>query len=244
MNVLVEICVDSPAGIVAAEDGGADRIELCSALDCGGLSPSPGLLSRAARAAIPVHALIRPHARGFVFGASDVESMMADIDAVREAGLAGVVIGAALPDGNLDIETLRQLCDRAAGLSLTLHRVFDLVPDPRRALEEAIDLGFTRLLTSGGSETAEKGILQLAALCRQAAGRICVMPGGGISASNVGRIVSATGAVEVHASCRSVQSVPVFSERYVALGFGSSESLKMTSKERVQELKASLSLSN
>ncbi|WP_322048968.1 copper homeostasis protein CutC [Paraburkholderia sp. J67] len=204
MTVLLEVCVDSVDGLEAAIAGGADRIELCSALDLGGLTPTPGLIAAASRAPIPVYAMIRPHARSFVWTPADAAAMLADIDAVRAAKLAGVVLGAALPDGALDIELLETLQARAQlhGLGATLHRVFDLVPDPARALEAAIALGFERVLTSGGAVRAEEGIVMLYALVRQAAGRIGILPGSGISADNAARIVQAAGAKEVHASCR------------------------------------------
>ncbi len=149
MPVLLEVCVDSPKGLAAAIEGGANRIELCSALELGGLTPVAGLMKAAAAAPIPVYAMIRPHAGPFIFDAADEAAMMADIDAVRAFGLEGVVIGANRPDGTLDMPLIRRLKAHAAGLGSTLHRAFDLVPDADAALEQAVELGFERILTSG-----------------------------------------------------------------------------------------------
>ncbi|QFY62273.1 copper homeostasis protein CutC [Rhizobium grahamii] len=217
MTILLEVCVDSPRGLAAAIEGGADRIELCSALEVGGLTPLAGLMKAAASAPIPVYAMIRPHAGPFVFDAADEVAMMADIDAVRAFGLAGVVIGANRPDGTLDMPLIHRLKAHAAGLGSTLHRAFDLVPDPDAALDQAIELGCERILTSGCVPKAFDGIDTLARLSRKAAGRISIMPGSGVRPTNAAEILRATGAREIHGSC----STPVASvdARAVAFGF-------------------------
>jgi copper homeostasis protein len=237
MPVLLEVCVDSVDGLEAAIAGGADRIELCSALDLGGLTPTPGLIAAAARAPIPVYAMIRPHARSFVWSSAEAAAMLAEIDAVRAAGLAGVVLGAALPDGALDVALLETLRARAKGLGATLHRVFDLVPDFASALETAIALGFERVLTSGGAARAEDGLATLRALEQQAAGRIGIMPGSGVSAANVARIVRELGAKEVHASCRETHTHD--DAKGVELGFFAARQ-GITSASAVQALKRAL----
>ena len=170
--ITLEICIDSPAGLAAAISGGADRIELCSALALGGLTPSPGLMALAAKAPIPVHALIRPRAGDFTFTEAEIAAMEADIDAARAAGLKGVVLGASHPDGTLDSETLSRLIARAKNLELTLHRAFDLVPDFPRAVDAAIAMGFSRILTSGGAPRAIDGLETLKTIVAHAAGRI------------------------------------------------------------------------
>ncbi len=197
---LLEICIDTLAGLGAALRGGADRIELCGALDVGGLTPSGGLMRAAAGCGRPVHALIRPRAGDFCFAAAEVALMCEDISLARSAGLQGVVIGAALPDGRLDLGALGQLAGAARGMDVTLHRVFDLVPDRAVALEQAVALGFDRILTSGGALTAPEGADEIARLVARAGGRIVVQPGGGISAGNVGPLLAA-GARQIHASC-------------------------------------------
>jgi copper homeostasis protein len=197
----LEVCVDTPKGLAAAVAGGADRIELCAALSLHGLTPSPGLMAQAARAACPVYAMVRPREGDFVYGAEDFDAMRADIDTVRAMGLAGIVIGANRPSGELDPEVLAALVDHADGLGVTLHRAFDLVPDFAAALETAIDLGFERILTSGGERSAPAGADRLAALVVQAAGRISIMAGGGLNADNVTDLIARTAVREVHGSC-------------------------------------------
>ncbi|GGA86390.1 copper homeostasis protein CutC [Brucella endophytica] len=237
MSVKLEVCVDSPEGLRAAIAGAADRIELCSALDVGGLTPSPGLMTLAAKAPIPVYAMIRPRAGSFYFSAEEEAAMIADIDAVQSAALAGVVIGASLPDGNLDLGLLRRLIAHAHGLGTTLHRVFDLAPDPEKALQEAIELGFERILTSGQANTALEGLAVLKNLSRQAQGRISIMPGSGVTAGNAAQIARETSASEVHASCR--ETIEATDERSIAFGFSATET-KITSATRVREIKQKL----
>jgi copper homeostasis protein len=217
VTILLEVCVDSPQGLAAAIEGGAGRIELCSALELGGLTPAAGLMKAASAAPVPVYAMIRPHAGPFVFDAADEAAMMADIKAVRAFGLAGVVIGANRADGTLDLPLIHRLKAQAAGLGSTLHRAFDLVPDADAALEQAVELGCERILTAGCVPKAIDGIATLARLSKTAVGRISIMPGSGVRPGNVGEILQATGAHEVHASCSSpAESVD---PRAVAFGF-------------------------
>lgn len=217
MSILLEVCVDSPRGLAAAIEGGAGRIELCSALEVGGLTPLAGLMKAAASAPIPVYAMIRPHAGAFVFDEADEAAMMADIDAVRAFGLAGVVIGANTPDGRLDMPLIHRLKAHAAGLGSTLHRAFDLVPDADVALEQAIELGCERILTSGCVPKAIDGLDTLTRLSKKAAGSISIMPGSGVRPNNAGEILRATGAREIHGSCSSPSTDA--DPRAVAFGF-------------------------
>jgi copper homeostasis protein len=220
VRVRLEVCVDSVVGLDVAAAGGADRIELCSALALGGLTPSHGLLAAAAARDIPCFVLIRGRAGDFCYDSREVEVMRRDIDAVRSNGLAGIVIGASLPDGRLDEATLGKLLDRAAGMPAVLHRAFDLVPDFQDALEIAIRLGFKRVLTSGGTAAATGGSEQIRKLVRQAGERIEVMAGAGLSADNIGTFVKETGVEAVHSSCSSrVDDAGALAARTVALGF-------------------------
>ncbi|HEX9857064.1 MAG TPA: copper homeostasis protein CutC [Paracoccaceae bacterium] len=235
-EILLEVCVDSAAGLAEAVAGEADRIELCSALELGGLTPSAGLMRLAAGAGLPVYAMIRPRPGGFVFSADDLAVMEADIDAARAAGLAGAVLGASLADGRLDRAMLKRLVNRAAGLGLTLHRAFDLVPDVAEAVEAAVDLGFQRILTSGGAVQALAGIAVLERCFALAAGRIGIMPGAGITAENVGLLRARLPLREVHASC----SAPLAAGgRALELGFQTAGQ-KQTRAGRVRALKAVL----
>ncbi|ATC32583.1 copper homeostasis protein CutC [Caulobacter vibrioides] len=199
-RILLEVCVDTPAGLAAAIAGGADRIELCAALALQGLTPAPGLMAQAASAPIPIYPMIRPRNGDFCYDEGDVDAIKRDIDAVRAHGLAGVVIGANRPDGALDLPVLEALVAHAQGMGMSLHRSFDLVPDQAEALEIAVQLGFERVLTSGGALTAQAGAEQIAALVEQAAGRIGILAGAGVKPGNVAELVRRTGVREVHGS--------------------------------------------
>lgn len=213
----LEVCVADPQSLAAAIEGGAERIELCSALELGGLTPLPGLMALAAQSGIETYALIRPRSGDFVFDAHDEAAMLRDIDAVRAAGLHGVVLGANRPDGTLDAELLARLLAHAKGLGSTLHRAIDLVPDFADAAETAISLGFDRILTSGGAPTVLEGLGQLALAHATARGRIKIMAGSGVRPDNVLELLAAVTVDEVHSSCAGT---PVASaEGAVRLGF-------------------------
>lgn len=241
MSVLLEVCVDDIAGLDAAQQGGADRIELCSSLGCGGLTPSAGLMAEAATRNLPVIALIRPRSGGFVYSEAEARIMLRDIALAAELGLAGVAIGALTPERQLDRPQLERLIRAADGrLQLTLHRAFDLVRDPGAALEVAIALGFQRVLTSGGAPSAMAGCAQLAALVRQSQGRIRILAGSGIRPDNVAALLAASGVHEVHASCRMPASEAPAAE---LLEFGFCEALvRVTSSDEVQALRRQLHL--
>lgn len=198
--MILEVCVETVSGLAAAVEGGADRIELCSALASGGLTPSAGFMRAAAGCGLPVMAMIRPRAGDFVWSEAELAVMEADIAEARAAGLAGVVLGALLPDGRLDAVSLARLIRAAEGSDVTLHRCFDLVPDMGAALELAIGLGVRRILTSGGALTAVDGAGTIRALAGQAAGRASIMPGAGVAADTVEALIG-LGVHEVHGSC-------------------------------------------
>lgn len=235
MGVTLEVCVDTAGGLAEAVAGGADRIELCAALAVGGLTPSAGLIDMAARCGVPVVAMIRPRAGDFVWSEAEVAMMVAEIGEVRAAGLAGVVLGASLPDGRLDVPVLRRLLAASGGMELVLHRCIDLTPDMGEALEEAVALGFDRILTSGGEVMAEDGAARIASLVAQAAGRISIMPGSGVNPGNVA-LLKGLGITEIHASC-SV-STPV-SGRVVEMGFAP-PLRRQTDADAVRALRAAL----
>lgn len=203
--IILEICVDDAAGLVAAAGGGADRIELCSALALGGLTPSAGLMALAADSPLPALAMIRPRAGDFVWSADEVRAMRSEIAAARAAGLAGVVIGASFPDGRLDGDVLAELVAEAQGLDITLHRAIDLVPDVAEALALCARLGIKRVLSSGGALTALAGIDRLAAMVRPG---VTVMPGGGVNAGNAALFAARLPLTEIHASCSALLAAP------------------------------------
>jgi copper homeostasis protein len=235
MGVTLEVCVDTAQGLAQAVAGGADRIELCAALALGGLTPSAGLMALAADCGVPVVAMIRPRAGDFVWSETEVAMMEVEIAAVRAAGLAGVVLGASLPDARLDGPVLRRLVQASAGLELVLHRCIDLTPDLGAALEEAIALGFHRVLSSGGALTADAGAGQLAALLAQAAGRITVMPGSGVGPGNAADF-KGLGIAEIHASCSTSELV---AGRAVDMGFAPPVR-RQTAADQVQALRKAL----
>jgi copper homeostasis protein len=217
---LLEVCVDTPSGLGAAMEGGADRIELCAALPLGGLTPSAGLMALAATLDVPTRAMIRPREGHFVFDADEFKAMLHDIDAARDAGLEGVVIGAMTAEGALDISMLERLANHATGMAITLHRAVDLLPDPVEAVDAAVALGLTTILTSGGALKAVDGIAAIAAMSAQAAGRIEIMAGSGVHADNAPAILAATGIGAVHASCSRPVAVDEGDGGARALAFG------------------------
>jgi copper homeostasis protein CutC len=231
---MLEVCVDDIDGFRQALAGGADRIELCSALALGGLTPSAALISTAVGAAIPVHVLVRPRAGDFMYDAGEAELIGADIGAAVAAGAAGVVIGASRSDAQLDTALLERLVRvaheaaerRGRAVALTLHRAFDLCADLTGALEAAIGLGFGRVLTSGGAESALAGREMLATLVSQARGRIRILAAGGIGPENVADIL-ATGVDEIHASCQTPG--PPSDPKLIEFGFAGARQGRVTS---------------
>lgn len=236
-HIKLEVCVDDADGLYAAIEGGADRIELCAALSVGGLTPNPGLMALAGPPPVPVYAMIRPRPGDFIFSTADLDVMRRDIDAARDAGLAGVVLGASLADGRLDASMLIKLTGHAAGLGMTLHRAFDLVPDFAEAMETAVELGFERILTSGGAKSAPQAIDRLAEIVERAAGRLSIMPGSGVTLDTVDALLSKLSVREVHSSC-SVRE-PAQDSRLVEMGFVSADR-RRTDADTVRAMKAKL----
>lgn len=238
-KITLEVCVDNVHGLAAALDGGADRIELCSALDIGGLTPTQGLLRAASRSPVPVVAMIRPRGGDFCFDESETRLMLDEIDAVAAAGLQGVVLGASMPDGRLDQATLEKLVRRSRhhGLRCVLHRAIDLCPDLALATRQAIDLGFERILSSGGARSAPEGLDDLQRCFEAAANRIAIMPGAGVSADNVHLLRERLPLTDVHASCS--EPLPAASPQVLAFGFDSGNR-RQTSRTKVAALSAKL----
>lgn len=210
---VVEICLDDLAGVRRAQEAGADRIELCSALATGGLTPSIGTVAAALGLArrIGVNVLIRQRPGDFVVDDEELAAMVADIRAVRAlerpAGVAlGFVVGALRPDGTVDAHATRALVHACGDASVTFHKAFDQTPDRAAALEELIALGIGRVLTSGGAATALDGAAELADLVAQGGDRIAVLAGGGVRPANVADLVRRSGVREVH--LRAVEQAP------------------------------------
>ncbi|GGG99652.1 copper homeostasis protein CutC [Mucilaginibacter phyllosphaerae] len=203
--VTLEVCSNSVTSAVAAQDGGAVRIELCENLAEGGTTPSYGQIILARKHLhIKLYVLIRPRRGDFLYTDLEFEVMKADIRTCIEAGCDGVVIGMLKADGNIDVERCTELVRMARqwGLGVTFHRAFDMCADQYVALEEIISMGCERILTSGGKTTAMEGATVINHLIEKAAGRTSIMPGSGITESNVADLVHFTGAKEVHSSAR------------------------------------------
>jgi copper homeostasis protein len=198
-RTVFEVCVDSIESAVAAEEGGADRVELCSALIEGGLTPSLGTM-RVAREMldIDIMAMARPRGGDFCYTDLEYRAMLHDISALKEAGANGIVLGILKPDGIVDCHRTKAAIEIARPLAVTFHRAFDMTRDPIEALDQLIELGVDRVLTSGQEASVVEGLDLISALVEHAAGRIAVMPGGGISDRNVRKVVRASGAREVH----------------------------------------------
>lgn len=205
-RVALEIAANSLASALAAQDGGADRVELCENLGEGGCTPSYASIAMAReRLRIALYVLIRPRAGDFLYDELERERMRRDIELCARLGCDGVVIGALDAGGDVDRATCAELVGAAGTLGVTFHRAIDAARDPARALEDAIALGCERVLTSGAATSASAGAATIAALVQQARGRIAVMAGAGIGPDNVRDLLAATGVSQVHASAKAPQ---------------------------------------
>lgn len=196
---LVEAAVENLDSALAAERAGADRIELCDNLNDGGTTPDGKLVAAIVkRIRLPVFVLIRPRAADFVYSESEFDVMVRDIELTRTMGIAGIVTGALDARGRVDVKRTRSLVKAAGGLPVTFHRAIDSAADLRVALDDVIDAGVSRVLTSGGAPTAREGEDVIAALVTQGRERVSIIAGGGIREHNVREVIARTGAREVH----------------------------------------------
>ncbi|KLD63861.1 copper homeostasis protein CutC [Dyella japonica] len=201
---LLEVAANSLASALAAQAGGADRVELCSGLELGGLTPSMAQIAQVReRLSIPVYVLIRPRAGDFLYDDDELETMQRDIEGCLSLGCDGVVFGALDAEARVDVARCKPLLSAAGGMGVTFHRAFDMAQDLTQALEDVVTLGAERLLTSGAAASAMAGAGTIAALVKQASGRIVVMPGAGVTAANVAALAQATGSREFHASAKA-----------------------------------------
>lgn len=207
--MLLEICVDSVESARAAAENGADRLELCGDLMVGGVSPSQFLIEAVQKLGVPVNVLLRPRFGDFCYTQAEREILLREVELCRKLGVNGVVLGALDPDGCLDRELLAQLIAAAGPLRKTLHRAFDLCRDASEGLEDAVELGFDTILTSGQAATAREGAELLARINRQAAGRLTVMAGSGVKSTNLEELARATGLQAFHMSARRGEDSPM-----------------------------------
>jgi copper homeostasis protein len=202
-NTIFELCAETIDACIAAKEGGAHRIELCSGLSDGGLTPSHGLVRAAVQqSGLPVHVLIRPRGGGFFYTKSEVGVMREDIKHAKDLGAVGVVLGLLRSDGSVNVEGIHELVQLARPLKVTFHRAFDVTPSLSSALEDVIAAGCDRVLTSGGQHDAMTGARCLGELVTQAKHRIAIAVGGGLRLKDAAPLVRLTGATHFHGSLR------------------------------------------
>ncbi len=241
MDYKIEICANSVASCVEAQKGGAYRVELCAAIPEGGTTPSYGEMFVARELLdIKLNVIIRPRGGDFLYSEIEHKAMLKDIEAAREIGVDGVVIGCLTAEGDIDMVRNRELIEAAGDMSVTFHRAFDKCRDPKEALEQIIELGCDRILTSGQKPKAEQGVPLLKELVKQAGDRIIIMPGSGVNEDNISYIASETGASEFHLSARvPVQSGMTYRNEEVSMGatnISIDEFVKdITSAQRVED---------
>lgn len=216
----VEVCANSYQSCLAARQGGADRVELCASIPEGGTTPSYGTICKARDIeGLRLHVLIRPRESDFHYTSEEIDIMMKDISMCQSLGVDGVVFGVLRTDGQVDKETMKRLMDASKGMSVTFHRAFDHCRNPFQALDDIVELGCHRILTSGQQPSAIKGAHLLRQLVEASAGRIQIMPGCGLNAGNIAQIAQATGAREFHFSARhQVESQMEFRNQGVCMG--------------------------
>jgi len=236
---ILECCVDSVESAINAANGGASRLELCSNLIIGGTTPDVALVKEIRKYTdIRIHALIRPRFGDFCYTRHEIEIMKSQIRALKDAGVEGVVIGVLDEDGNLNMPIMRALMAEAEGLSVTLHRAFDMCRDPYQALEEAIALGVNTILTSGQKQSAWEGRELLAQLIEKADGHIDIMVGAGISASVIEKLIPETKGTSYHMSGKVTLDSPMrYRKEDVSMGLPSLSEYEIwqTSEEAVRE---------
>ncbi len=237
MAITVEVCVDNIESVVTAVDAGANRIELCSALSVGGITPNAGLIQKSLDLCdIPIHVMIRPRAGDFIFSREEIDIMVADIKFMQILGVKGVVLGALTAEGEIDESALTRLMSAARGLEVTFHRAFDLCRNPYQALETIIDFGCDRILTSGQQANAVEGVDTLIQLVERAGKRIKIMPGGGITPENAVNVVNATGAHEIHLSGKTPRISKMDINKELEKGICNISTIDVTSFEKIDSI--------
>jgi copper homeostasis protein len=218
--VLIEVCVENTDGLVAAQRAGADRVELGASLLKGGLTPSWGMVEEAKRVAtIPFHVIVRPRGGDFLYSEIEFAAMLADVEALRRLGIAGVVVGCLTARGEIDEDRMRVLVGAAGPLSVTCHRAFDMTRNVGAAVEALVRCGVARVLTSGQRDTAVDGIDAIRAAVSAARGRLKVMACGGLDADNIAMVRDATGVPELHfAALRTEPSGMLYRNPNVGMG--------------------------
>jgi copper homeostasis protein len=237
--MLLEICAFNLPAALVAQGAGADRIELCSGPEEGGVTPSAGLIRMAReKLRIPVYPIIRPREGDFLYSEEEFTVMMRDVELCRGLGCDGVVIGMLLADGRVDQVRCRRLVEAAYPMGVTFHRAFDRAADPFEALETIIRIGCERILTSGQRPVAMEGVQLISELVREADERIVIMPGSGVRASNIAELAARTGAVEFHTSARVAYPTTM---EFVNGAMQEDSSMVMASEEEIRRIKEVIS---
>lgn len=237
-KITLEVCCGDIASVIRAREGGARRIELCSALEVGGLTPSASLIRTASSLGVEsVNVLVRPRRGDFLYSDAEKQLQLDDAACAADMGATGIVCGALLDDGSIDVDFLRKIRRACGGLDFTFHRAFDFCKDPFDALEALIGEGCTTLLTSGQKPTAMEGCDLIARLVEKAAGRIDIMAGSGVNASNVRQLVDRTAADLVHASARECSgSLMRYRNPDLSLGNDDEWEIYVTSSDEIRNI--------
>lgn len=241
LTMIIEIAVFNLESAIAAFEAGAHRIELCSSPAEGGLTPSAATMRLAVKyIKIPIHVMIRPREGDFCYSAKEFETMLLDVAAAKIAGMKGVVAGFLNPDGTVDEDRLSVFVKAASPMNVTFHRAFDMVSDQEKALEAIVRAGCSRILTSGGKQTAPEGIDAISNMITKANGRITIMPGSGVNNDNIIRLAEMSGASEMHLSARKlVPGKMNFRNPIVSMGGNVNipdYDLQMPDKKMIQEI--------
>ncbi len=241
--MVIEIVAYNIESALKAQEGGADRIELCDNAGDGGTTPSYGTIELVRQnVSIDVYVMIRPRGGDFYYSSYEFHSMKRDISQCQKLSVDGIVFGILTPDGAIDKKRCKELISQARPLKVTCHRAFDMTRDPFEALEDCIEVGFDRILTSGQRSTAVDGTELISELVKKADGRISIMPGSGVNENTVGDIVSLSGAKEIHFSATHFRDSSMVYRNPKIAGMGSDEGsefkLRVVDPMRIRKIRA------
>jgi copper homeostasis protein len=245
-NRILEICCYTAESAVLAEKAGAHRIELCDNYSEGGTTPSFATIKYVVqRLNIPVNVIVRPRGGDFLYSESEFEIIKEDVRQIKALGANGIVIGFLLPDGEIDVERTAEIISMAGNMEVTFHRAFDMCSDPFKALEQLIDIGVTRILTSGLKKRALEGVELIAKFIEKAEDRIIIMPGSGVNEKNISELIQLTNAMEYHSSAKTfVQGNMQYQKESVSMsGSANSEEFRHISVDQ-EQIRAMLNILN
>lgn len=241
-KIIIEIVAYNIESAIKAQEGGADRVELCDNPAEGGTTPSYGTIAQVRQhLTIDVFVMIRPRGGDFLYSVEEYHAMKKDIEACKRLSVDGIVLGILKADGTLDKEKCKRLIEFARPLKVTCHRAFDMTPDPIQAVEDCIEAGFDRILTSGQQQKAVEGTDLIRTIVQRAAGRIAVMPGSGIDENNIAEILSKTGVDQIHFSASKIRESKMIFRNDTIEGVGSQPagewSIRTIDPERIRTVR-------